>query len=175
MNNGVAKRHVGQTITRIVSVWGLLVLLILLLIVFSLLRPDTFPTLFNIKSILNNKSVQALVALAVFIPMTANHFDLSAGFNLGISQVLAIGLQGQGLPWWAAIIAVLLMGALVGLANGILVTRVKIDSFIATLGTGTVLYGLNAWYTGGQQVLADLPRPFLAISGNIGYVPAPAL
>ena len=98
--------------------------------------------------------------------MTANHFDLSAGFNLGISQVLAIGLQGQGLPWWAAVVAVLLMGALVGLANGVLVTRVKIDSFIATLGTGTVLYGLNAWYTGGQQVLADLPPQFLAISGE---------
>ena len=107
--------------------------------------------------------------------MTANHFDLSAGFNLGISQVLAIGLQGQGLPWWAAVIVVLLMGALVGLANGLLVTRVKIDSFIATLGTGTVLYGLNAWYTGGQQVLADLPRPFLDISGSLGLLPAPAL
>ena len=72
-------------------------------------------------------------------------------------------------------IAVLLMGALVGLANGFLVTRIKIDSFIATLGTGTVLYGLNAWYTGGQQVLADLPRPFLDISGSLGPLPAPAL
>ena len=101
MSDAVSRRYVGPAITRAISVWGLLVLLILLLIVFSLLRPDTFPTLFNIKSILNNKSVQALVALAVFIPMTANHFDLSAGFNLGISQVLAIGLQGQGLPWWA--------------------------------------------------------------------------
>ena len=175
MSDSLSQRYVGPAITRAISVWGLLVLLILLIIVFSLLRPDTFPTFFNIKSILNNKSVQALVALAVFIPMTANHFDLSAGFNLGISQVLAIGLQGQGLPWWAAVIAVLLMGALVGLANGVLVTRVKIDSFIATLGTGTVLYGLNAWYTGGQQVLADLPPAFLAISGSIGVVPAPAL
>jgi ribose transport system permease protein len=175
MSENISHRYVGPAIARAISVWGLLVLLVVLIVVFSLLRPDTFPTFFNIKSILNNKSVQALVALAVFIPMTANHFDLSAGFNLGISQVLAIGLQGQGLPWWAAVIAVLLMGALVGLANGILVTRVKIDSFIATLGTGTVLYGLNAWYTGGQQVLADLPRPFLAISGSIGYVPAPAL
>jgi ribose transport system permease protein len=175
MSNSVSQRYVGSAITRAISVWGLLVLLVVLIVVFSLLKPDTFPTFFNIKSILNNKSVQALVALAVFIPMTANHFDLSAGFNLGISQVLAIGLQGQGLPWWAAVIAVLLMGATVGFANGILVTRVKIDSFIATLGTGTVLYGLNAWYTGGQQVLADLPRPFLAISGSIGYVPAPAL
>ena len=175
MSDSLSQRYIGPAITRAISVWGLLILLVLLIIVFSLLRPDTFPTLFNIKSILNNKSVQALLALAVFIPMTANHFDLSAGFNLGISQVLAIGLQGQGLPWWAAVIAVLLMGALVGLANGFLVTRIKIDSFIATLGTGTVLYGLNAWYTGGQQVLADLPRPFLEISGSLGPLPAPAL
>ena len=171
----VSGRYVGPTITRAISVWGLLVLLIVLLIVFSLLRPDTFPTLFNVRSILNNKSVQALVALAVFIPMTANHFDLSAGFNLGISQVLAIGLQGQGLPWWAAVLVVLLMGATVGLVNGVLVTRVRIDSFIATLGTGTVLYGLNAWYTGGQQVLANLPPQFLAISGSVGIVPLPAI
>jgi len=175
MSDSMSGRYVGPAITRAISVWGLLILLVILTIVFSLLRPDTFLTFFNIKSILNNKSVQALLALAVFIPMTANHFDLSAGFNLGISQVLAIGLQGQGLPWWAAVLLVLLMGALVGLVNGLLVTRVKIDSFIATLGTGTVLYGLNAWYTGGQQVLANLPPPFLAISGTIGIVPAPAL
>src|SRR5215472_7465469 len=134
---------IGAAVTRAISVWGLLVLLILLIILFSILKPDTFLTYFNIRSILSNKSVQALVALSVFIPMTANQFDLSAGFNVGISQVLAIGLQGQGLPWWVAVSAVIVMGALVGLVNGILVTRIKIDSFIATLGTGTVLYGLN--------------------------------
>ena len=78
MSDSVSQRYVGPAITRAISVWGLLILLVLLIIVFSLLRPDTFPTLFNIKSILNNKSVQALLALAVFIPMTANHFDLSA-------------------------------------------------------------------------------------------------
>jgi ribose transport system permease protein len=165
----------GTVITRAVSVWGLLILLVLLVIVFSILRPDTFLTYFNIRSILSNKSVQALVALSVFIPMTANQFDLSAGFNVGISQVLAIGLQAQGLPWWAAVILVCLMGAVVGFINGVLVTRVKIDSFIATLGTGTILYGLNAWYTGGQQVLASLPPEFLAISGNIWIIPAPAV
>jgi len=162
-------------VTRAISVWGLLVLLVLLVIVFSLLKPETFLTYFNIRSILSNKSVQALAALSVFIPMVANQFDLSAGFNIGISQVLAIGLQGQGWPWWAAVAAVLALGALVGLVNGTLITRVRIDSFIATLGTGTVLYGLNAWYTGGQQVLASLPDAFLAISGDIWIVPAPAL
>jgi ribose transport system permease protein len=159
-----AGRSFGAIVTRAVSVWGLLVLFVLLVIVFSLLKPDTFLTYFNIRSILSNKSVQLLVALSVFIPMVANQFDLSAGFNVGISQVLAIGLQSQGLPWQAAVAAVLLMGATVGLINGLLITRVKIDSFIATLGAGSILYGLNAWYTGGQQVLAPLPPEFLAIS-----------
>ncbi|MBV8961715.1 MAG: ABC transporter permease [Hyphomicrobiales bacterium] len=175
MSRDTAPLTLGGVVTRALSVWGLLVLLVLLIIVFSLLKPDTFLTYFNIRSILSNKSVQALAALSVFIPMVANQFDLSAGFNIGISQVLAIGLQGQGWPWWAAVFAVLLMGALVGLVNGTLITRVKIDSFIATLGTGTVLYGLNAWYTGGQQVLASLPDPFLAISGNLWIIPAPSL
>ena len=145
------------------------------MVVFSALKPDTFPTAFNIRSIVNNKSVQALLALAVFVPMTANHFDLSVGFLLGISQVLVIGLQGEGLSWPEASGVVLLIGAVVGLANGILVTFVGIDSFIATLGTGTLIYGLNEWYTGGQQVVASLPDSFTAISGTVAGVPLPAL
>jgi ribose transport system permease protein len=161
--------------SRAISTWGLLALLIALILVFSALKPDTFPTYFNFRSIVNNKSVQALLALAVFIPMTANHFDLSAGFMLGISQVLAIGLQGQGLSWPLACGLVLLLGAVVGLANGVLVTVVGIDSFIATLGTGTLLYGLNEWYTGGQQVVASLPDGFTNISGAVFGVPLPAL
>ena len=87
--------------------------------------------------------------------------------------MLAIGLQGQGWPWPARRgRRGLGLARSVGLVNGLLVTRIKIDSFIATLGTGTMLYGLNAWYTGGQQVLASLPPEFLAISGNLWIVPA---
>lgn len=162
-------------LSHLVSTWGLLVLLIVLLIVFSVLKPDTFPTAFNIRSIVNNKSVQALLALAVFVPMAANHFDLSVGFLLGISQVLVIGLQGDGLSWPEASAVVLLIGAAVGLANGLLVTFVGIDSFIATLGMGTLIYGLNEWYTGGQQVVATLPDSFTAISGGVFGFPLPAI
>ena len=89
----------SSRLTQAVSVWGLLVLLVLLIVFFSVLKPETFPTYFNMRSIINNKAISALLALAVFLPMTANHFDLSAGFLLGIAQVLVIGLQGQGLGW----------------------------------------------------------------------------
>jgi ribose transport system permease protein len=162
-------------LSHLVATWGLLALLVLLIAAFSALKPDTFPTYFNFRSIVNNKSVQALLALAVFIPMAANHFDLSAGFLLGIAQVLVIGLQGDGLPWPLAAGLVLLLGAAVGLTNGVLVTFVGIDSFIATLGTGTLIYGINEWYTGGQQVVATLPDSFTAISGAAFGVPLPAL
>ena len=165
----------GSTLAHLISVWSLLILLVVLVIAFSIIKPDTFPTYFNFRSIVNNKSVQALLALAVFLPMTANHFDLSVGFLLGISQVLVIGLQGQGLTWPEASGVVLLLGASVGLANGILVTIVGIDSFIATLGTGTLLYGFNEWYTGGQQVVAGLPESFINISGAVFGIPLPAI
>ncbi len=162
-------------LSHMVATWGLLALLVVLIVVFSALKPDTFPTYFNFRSIVNNKSVQALLALAVFVPMAANHFDLSVGFLLGISQVLVIGLQGDGLSWPAAAGIVLLLGGAVGLANGVLVTFVGIDSFIATLGAGTLIYGLNEWYTGGQQVVATLPDSFINISGVVLGIPLPAL
>ncbi len=165
----------GSALSHLISVWSLLILLVALIVAFSILKPDTFPTYFNFRSIVNNKSVQALLALAVFLPMTANHFDLSVGFLLGISQVLVIGLQGQGLTWPEASGVVLLLGAAVGLVNGILVTIVGIDSFIATLGTGTLLYGFNEWYTGGQQVVAQLPDSFINISGAAFGIPLPAI
>jgi ribose transport system permease protein len=163
------------SLAHLISVWGLLVLLIVLIIFFSAIRPNTFLTAFNFQAIVSNKSIQAMVALAVLIPMAANQFDLSAGFMLGISQVLAIGLQAAGLPWPVVAILMVGMGALVGLANGLLVTLVGIDSFIATLGTGTLLYGLNEWYTGGQQVLAQMPPSFMALSGKVAGVPLPAV
>lgn len=163
---------------HLVSVWHLAILLVLLIALFAALKPDTFLTAFTFRSMANSRSINALVALAVMIPLAANRFDLSTASVAGIGQVLANGLQTQQhLPWPMACLLVLAMGAVVGLANGLLVTRARIDSFIATLGTGTVLLGLNQWYTGGQQVVGPLPAGFTALSSTIHWlgVPAPLL
>jgi ribose transport system permease protein len=160
------------------SVWNLLILLVLLVALFAVLKPDTFLTAFTFRSMANSRSINALAALAVMIPLAANHFDLSVASVIGIAQVLANGLQTQQhLPWELAVVLVLLLGAGVGLVNGVLVTRFRISSFIATLGTGTVLLGLNQWYTGGRQVVGRLDPMFLKLSTIVPGlgVPSPLL
>jgi ribose transport system permease protein len=160
-----ARSSILAGLTRLIAVWNLLILLVVLMIVFSWLKPDTFLTAFTFQSLINTRSINAMLALAVMIPLTANQFDLSTASVLGLSQVLAIGLQvNQGLPWPLACAICLVMGASVGLANGILVVRFGVNSFIATLGSGTLLLGLSQWYSGGRQIVGALPEGFTALS-----------
>ena len=107
-----------------------------------------------------------MLALAEMVPLATRQFDLSVGFHLGMAQVLIIGLQViSGLPWPAAVAVVLVIAVLVGLLNAILVTKFGIDSFIATMGVGTLLYGVSNWYTGGQQIVGmNLPDAFNNLS-----------
>ncbi len=159
---------------QVFAVWNLLILLVLLIAFFGIIKGDTFLTPFTFQSLVNSRSINALVALAVMIPLASNNFDLSAASVLGISQVLANGLQTQqNLSWLVAVLACIALGALVGLVNGVLVTRVRINSFIATLGSGTFLLGLNQWYTGGRQVVGKLAPDFVMISGKLGSTGIP--
>lgn len=156
-----------SSIGQHVPVYGLPALTLGLILLFSVLLPDTFPTLFNLRSILSDKSVIALLALAATIPMMTGKIDLTVGYGIVLWHILAISLQTKfGLSWPIAVLIVLACGALFGLLNGILVEQAQIDSFIATLGTGTVLYALALWHSGGRQVLGDLPNGFVAIAGG---------
>ncbi len=154
----------GGRILRLLPVYGLPILTVALIILFSLLLPRTFPTFLNLKAILGEKSVVALLSLAAMIPMMTGRIDLTVGYGIVIWHVLAISLQTvYGLHWGVAVVIVLMGGCLLGLLNGLLVEVAKIDSFIATLGTGTVIYALAMWHTGGRQVIGMLPPEFTAL------------
>ena len=88
-----------------------------------------------------------------------------------------ISLQVQyNFPWPLACLIVVLCAGRRGLINGLLVEVAQIDSFIATLGTGTILYALALWHTGGRQVIGELPPGFVEINGmTILGVPIPAV
>ncbi|MEM9223220.1 MAG: ABC transporter permease [Pseudomonadota bacterium] len=151
-------------VMRYVPVYGLPILTVVLIIVFSILLPDTFPTFLNLRANLGEKSVIALLSLAAMIPMMTGRIDLTVGYGIVIWHVLAISLQTvYGLPWPMAALIVLLGGCLLGAINGLLVEVAKIDSFIATLGTGTIIYSLALWHTGGRQVIGILPEGFTGI------------
>lgn len=157
----------AQKIIRLAPVYGLVILTIFLLILFSILLPNTFPTLLNLRAILSDKSIIALLSLAAMIPMAAGRIDLTVGYGIVLWHILAISLQTMyGIPWPIAVLIVLVLGAFVGFLNGLLVEVAKIDSFIATLGTGTILYALALWHTGGRQMVGVLPDGFYAINGT---------
>jgi ribose transport system permease protein len=156
---------VAARLVRLVPVYGLVILTLVLIVLFTLLLPRTFPTLLNVRSIVSDKAIIALLSLGAMIPMAAGRVDLTVGYGIVLWHILAISLQTfYGIPWPLAVLIVLALGALMGMLNGLLVEVAKIDSFIATLGTGTVLYALALWHTGGRQIVGVVPDGFYALS-----------
>ena len=155
----------GRRIMRFLPVYGLVILTVFLIGLFSALLPDTFPTMLNLRSIISDKAIIALLSLGAMLPMAAGRIDLTVGYGIVLWHILAISLQTMlGLPWPVAVAVVLVLGAVTGFLNGLLVEVAKIDSFIATLGTGTVLYALALWHTGGRQMVGLLPDGFYALN-----------
>lgn len=155
----------GRRLARFLPVYGLVILMVLLIVLFSILLPNTFPTMLNLRAIISDKAIIALLSLGAMIPMAAGRIDLTVGYGIVLWHILAISLQTTlGLPWPLAVAVVLLLGAISGFLNGLLVEIAKIDSFIATLGTGTVLYALALWHTGGRQMVGVLPEGFYDLS-----------
>ncbi len=160
----------GQRLMRFLPTYGLVILMVVLIVLFSLLLPRTFPTLLNLRAIVSDKSIIALLSLAAMIPMAAGRIDLTVGYGIVLWHILAISLQTMfGWPFPVAVLTVVLLGALTGFLNGMLVEVARIDSFIATLGTGTVLYSIALWHTGGRQVVGELPEGFYSLSSTFVF------
>ena len=152
---------------RWLPAYGLVVLTLLLALFFCIVRPDSFPTLINVRSIISDKAIIAILSLAAMITMATGKIDLTVGYGIVLWHILAISLQvWYGWPWPLAVLAVLILGAITGMINGWLVEVAQIDSFIATLGTGTILYAIAMWHSQGRQVVGILPDGFTDLYAN---------
>lgn len=138
----------------IVGTWGLPILAVVIFALFAILLPNTFPTGANLKAILTNQAIPAILAIGATIPIVTGRFDLSIGYGIGLWLVTTMYLLvNTSIPWPVVGLIVLAGGLLVGLVNGLLVELAHIDSFIATLGTGSVLYAITGWITGGGRIV----------------------
>lgn len=150
-------------------------LLIATIVVFTVLpsTSSTFPTELNFQNVTGNESVLAIAALAALLPLVAGQFDLSIGAVIGFSSILCSGMMTKhGLPLVPAIGVACGVGAIVGLVNGLCVTKAKIDALITTLGTATILTALVTWYSNGLSFVEGISPGLVSFgTGTTAGVP----
>ncbi|MBW7866345.1 MAG: substrate-binding domain-containing protein [Candidatus Hydrogenedens sp.] len=143
--------------------------LLILAALFALLSAaaPNFLSVDNVTAILKGASLNAVVAVGFTLVLILGQLDLSIGAVVMLCGMLTVGLQ-PSLGWPGCFAVALAAGGLVGLVNGWLVVRARINSFIVTLGTMTIVTGLMHLYSGGGSKsiddfrLADwLARPLL--------------
>ena len=109
--------------------------LVAMIVAFAVLSPRAFPTVNNFTNVLNQASLAMIIAAGLTLAVVVGELDLSIGFAASLHGILVTGLiVSSKLPIAVAIVVVLLAGALIGLVNGLIVTKVRVNSVIATLG-----------------------------------------
>jgi ribose transport system permease protein len=152
---------------RVLGRYGAVFVLVVMIMVFVIIEPDTFATSSNAIQILNQSAIAAVVSMGLTFVLAAGDFDLSIGYATSFCGVLVAGfIQRDGLSIPVAIVVVLAVGAVIGLANGLIVTRIGVNPLITTLGVGTIVVGVNYAYTGGDPVTINNPTSFIALTFN---------
>jgi len=139
--------------------------LILMIVVFSFLSPKAFPTYGNFINVLNQASLAMIIAGGLTLAVVVGELDLSIGYAASLHGVVVTGLIVKNqLPIPVAIVIVLAFGALVGVINGLIVTKLRVNSVIATLGVGTIIVGVAFAYSAGVPIVAGVPEEFLQLA-----------
>lgn len=155
--------------------YGVIVSWTFVVVFFSVLRPQTFPTMATAQLVLSTQTVTLLAALALMLTLAVGELDLSIGAVVGFGGALMAVLNGtHGLAVPVSLLATLLVCLLFGLVNAVLVVYVGVPSIIVTLGSGTLLAGMTLAISNSQVVTGIAPSVvrFMTAPLLLG-VPAP--
>ena len=118
--------------------------LIVLMVIFSVLKPDAFFTTDNIIGILQSTTVIGVLAIASTFIIITSGIDLSVGVLMTFCAVMAgVLMVNLGLPMWIGVPGAILVGALSGTVSGLAITKLRVPPFIATLGMMMLLKGAS--------------------------------
>lgn len=171
-----SSNSLARLMIRYGEAYTLVVMMIVIAVVFSVMpsTSDTFPTAANLRIVIANQTVLAIVALAAFIPLITNEFDVSVGANLGLASIFAASAMSVGAPWPIALCVAASLGAAVGAVNGFLITWAGVNSLITTLGTSIIIHGLVVWKTSGVSIVSNIPQALTRFgSGAVLGIPLP--
>lgn len=138
-----------------VEKWALVGALLLLTVVCVAVFPQ-FRTASLFIAMINAQSLVLLLALTATIVLRMGDFDLSVSQTMVASAAVTVVLSASGVPLVLSVAVALVLGATVGLVNAVLVVRIGVDSFVATLGSFTALAGLASLVTDGR-IIAGVP------------------
>jgi ribose transport system permease protein len=165
---------------RVVRTYSLLILLVASVVLYGAWgrTSSVFLTADNFRNMAASQAVLGVLALGILIPMVSGNIDLSVGNIAGLSSIVTAALYSHHhVPLVVGILAGVGVGAVVGGLNGLLVTTLRVDPFIITLGTASVILGYIQWFTNGQSIINGIPPSLISFGGgtfvgipNIVYV-----
>jgi ribose/xylose/arabinose/galactoside ABC-type transport system permease subunit len=154
--------------------FGILIAFVLLMVVLTFLS-DSFLTVSNLLNIARQVSINAVIAAGMTFVILTGGIDLSVGSVLAFCGAIIAGLLSTGQPLLIGIGSGLLLGALLGLLNGLVITKGGVQPFIATLGMLTIARGATLVYTDGRPV-TGLPDAFVWLgAGEVARIPVPVI
>lgn len=171
--SGQVEVSTRERLLLLLAKYGTLVGMGIMILVFSIAEPTAFPTFSNFRNIVNQAALAAIISGGLTIALIVGEFDLSIGYHASLAGVLVTGLiVRMGVPIVVSIILVLLLGAFIGLVNGTIITKLRVNAVIGTLGLGTILTGATFAYTAGKPIASGVPQAFTHIAlGRIWGIP----
>ncbi|KAA1181858.1 ABC transporter permease subunit [Paenibacillus sp. B2(2019)] len=166
----------GFQIGQITQKLGPLLGLIILIIIVTVLNPSFMEPL-NILNLLRQVAINALIAFGMTFVILTGGIDLSVGSILALSSAFTANLMLSGWDPILAIVVGCLAGGLMGMVNGLMITKGRMAPFIATLATMTIFRGLTLVYTDGNPItgLGDSMTFQLFGRGYLLGIPVPAI
>ena len=151
---------------------SLVIVLLILVAVFSAINP-IYLSLYNLIDIIEQATINGLLAIGITFAIITGGIDLSIGSTMAVVIVTTGKLLVSGVNMWLCLVAGIAMGAAFGMINGFMVTKMRLQPFIATLGSMSVFRGVAYIMTGGWPVLR-IPREFRnLVDGDVlGNIPA---
>jgi ribose transport system permease protein len=156
---------------------GTIIFFLLLFAYLTLESGSKFLSGNNILNVLAQEAPIILVGTGVTIALMSGQFDLSVGGILGLGAIFTVGLTAnQSLPIPVMAVMVLAAGAACGLINAFIVIVLRVNSIVATLGTGTIYLGFTLWYSHGGVIFENVPQSLTSLgTDKLGPVPLPII
>ncbi|MDL2214329.1 ABC transporter permease [Clostridia bacterium OttesenSCG-928-O13] len=155
------------------EVFGLLIALVAMILLFSLINPNYF-TIRNLRTVLTGASLIGLICVGESLMLIGGVMDLSPGSTAAFSGVVAAMLLRSGVPFGVVLLITVFIGVLVGSFNAFFITTLKINAFIATLASQSIVRGFCYILSGGESILITNPSFLKMGTMNVlGFIPFP--